>query len=239
MSITDDAPAQTKDADSHPDESPDQGAEEAEASAQSSPQAPEAEETTELPPQILPSAIESHQTQEAPNSDDTPGEPLPLRNGVHTSGESAINTAESRHHHHSSERDEKADSETAARLEAMAKERDQLREEVAELRQSLENIQGKHQEELSGLREEIEDAQSAKENAESQYRTLLAKVNTIRSQLGERLKADAVHEPRSRHLEPRMLSRYRKSYRKPAPKSKSCRRRSAVHSRRIRVCNPP
>lgn len=95
---------------------------------------------------------------------------LPLRNGVHGPD----------------------NSETAARLEAMAKERDDLRAEVIELRKSLETIQGKHQEDLSGLREEVEEAQSAKENAEGQYRTLLGKVNTIRSQLGERLKADAV-----------------------------------------------
>lgn len=89
------------------------------------------------------------------------------------------------------EGDDQAPSETSARLDAMAKERDHLRAQVAELRKSLETIQEKHQGELTGLRDEVEDAQSAKENAESQYRTLLGKVNTIRSQLGERLKADA------------------------------------------------
>ena len=37
----------------------------------------------------------------------------------------------------------------------------------------------------------MEEAQSGKERAEEQYKTLLGKVNAIRSQLGERLKADA------------------------------------------------
>jgi len=83
------------------------------------------------------------------------------------------------------------DSDTIARLDAMAKERDSLQAEVAELRKSLEDIQGKHQEELSGVREEVDEVQAGKERAEEQYRTLLGKVNTIRSQLGERLKADA------------------------------------------------
>lgn len=84
------------------------------------------------------------------------------------------------------------DTETSARLDAMAKERDDLKAEVAELRKSLESIQEKHNEDLSGLKDEVEQAESAKETAETQYRTLLGKVNTIRSQLGERLKADAV-----------------------------------------------
>jgi len=83
------------------------------------------------------------------------------------------------------------DSDTIARLDAMAKERDSLQAEVVELRKSLEDIQGKHQEELSGVREEVDEVQAGKERAEEQYRTLLGKVNTIRSQLGERLKADA------------------------------------------------
>jgi len=86
-------------------------------------------------------------------------------------------------------------SDTTARLEAMAKDRDALTAEVAELRRSLESIQGKHDEELSGLKAEAEEAQTARDSAEEQYRTLLGKVNTIRSQLGERLKADAVSCP--------------------------------------------
>ena len=162
--------------------------------------APEQVVTQSETPQSVPHDLEAPdvpQTPEAnePESQAEPktvaGETLPLRNGFHASEESAGETDDSTLHNHA-DGDDKTQSETTARLDAMAKERDTLRAEVAELRQSLESIQGKHQEELSGLREEVEDAQSAKENAESQYRTLLGKVNTIRSQLGERLKADAV-----------------------------------------------
>lgn len=81
---------------------------------------------------------------------------------------------------------------TGARLEALVNERTALREEVAQLRRSLEEIQGKHEEELGSIREQLADTQGEKEQAETQYRNLLGKVNTIRSQLGERLKADAV-----------------------------------------------
>ncbi|KAK4575252.1 hypothetical protein LTR86_001104 [Recurvomyces mirabilis] len=78
-------------------------------------------------------------------------------------------------------------SETTARLDALQQERDLLREEVTRLRQSLESIQTVHGEQ----RTELELSQQGKENAELQYRNLLGKVNTIRSQLGERLKQDA------------------------------------------------
>ena len=83
-------------------------------------------------------------------------------------------------------------SDTSARLEAMSKERSALRDEVIQLRKSLEDIQEKHEEEIGGLREQLDDTQGEKEHAETQYRNLLGKVNTIKSQLGERLKADAV-----------------------------------------------
>ena len=81
---------------------------------------------------------------------------------------------------------------TDARLEALAAEREALREEVAQVRRSLEEIQEKHEEELGTVREQLRETQGEKEQAESQYRSLLGKVNTIKSQLGERLKADAV-----------------------------------------------
>lgn len=73
----------------------------------------------------------------------------------------------------------------------MQQERDNLRAEVTHLRQSLESLQQKHDEEVSGVKEELEQSQQGKEHAETQYRNLLGKINTIRSQLGERLKADA------------------------------------------------
>jgi hypothetical protein len=83
-------------------------------------------------------------------------------------------------------------SDTAVRLEALAKERDSLRQEVIVLRKNLESIQGKHVEELGSLQGELDEANEAKEHFETQYRTLLGRVNTIKSSLGDRLKADAV-----------------------------------------------
>ncbi|EME84867.1 uncharacterized protein MYCFIDRAFT_53108 [Pseudocercospora fijiensis CIRAD86] len=92
--------------------------------------------------------------------------------------------------------DNEAGSDTAARLDAMQQERDSLRAEVTQLRRALESLQEKHSEEkpdedVSSLRQELEQAQQGKETAEANYRTLQNRVNTIRSQLGERLKADA------------------------------------------------
>lgn len=85
-----------------------------------------------------------------------------------------------------------SDVNTGDRLDALARERSALREEVAQLRRSLEEIQEKHEEDLFSVREQLEETQGEKEHAETQYRNLLGKVNTIRSQLGDRLKADAV-----------------------------------------------
>lgn len=81
--------------------------------------------------------------------------------------------------------------DTDARLEALVNERAALREEVAQVRRSLEEIQGKYQDEMGVLRKQLAGTQAEKDQAETQYRNLLGKVNTIRSQLGERLKADA------------------------------------------------
>ncbi len=85
-----------------------------------------------------------------------------------------------------------SNTDTEARLDALARERNALREEVAELRRSLEEIQEKHEEELISLREQLQEAQGEREHVETQYRNLLGKVNTIKSTLGDRLKADAV-----------------------------------------------
>lgn len=82
--------------------------------------------------------------------------------------------------------------ETSARLDALASERAALRAEVAQLRKSLEEVQERHEEELTSIREQLAASQDEKEHAERQYHNLLGKVNTIKSQLGERLKADAV-----------------------------------------------
>ncbi|KAI4261626.1 MAG: hypothetical protein L6R42_003177 [Xanthoria sp. 1 TBL-2021] len=81
--------------------------------------------------------------------------------------------------------------DTEARLEALALERSALRDEVTQLRESLERIQAKHEDDMTIIRGELNERTVEKEHAETQYRNLLGKVNTIRSQLGERLKADA------------------------------------------------
>ena len=95
-------------------------------------------------------------------------------------------------------------SDASARLDAIAKERDALRQEVTELRQSLEEVQNNqsagtsdethanHEEEMRSLREELDEANEGKEHFETQYKNLLGRVNTIKTSLGDRLKADAV-----------------------------------------------
>lgn len=83
-------------------------------------------------------------------------------------------------------------SDTSARLDAIAKERDALRQEVTELRKSLESIQEKHEEEISTLQSDLEEANENKDHFETQYKNLLGRVNTIKTSLGDRLKADAV-----------------------------------------------
>ncbi|KAH7389705.1 hypothetical protein DE146DRAFT_174443 [Phaeosphaeria sp. MPI-PUGE-AT-0046c] len=95
-------------------------------------------------------------------------------------------------------------SDTSARLDAIAKERDALRQEVIELRKSLENIQSNQDKqppsgsesekdaEIQSLKEELEEANEEKEHFETQYKNLLGRVNTIKTSLGDRLKADAV-----------------------------------------------
>ncbi|ERF76111.1 hypothetical protein EPUS_01444 [Endocarpon pusillum Z07020] len=78
-----------------------------------------------------------------------------------------------------------------ARFEALVKDRDALRIEVTQLRQSLEELQANHQTSLGCVQQELRETRTEKENAEEQYQTLLGRVNTIKAQLGERLKADA------------------------------------------------
>lgn len=82
--------------------------------------------------------------------------------------------------------------DTNSRPDALLREKQTLRDEVIQLRKSIEGLQVKHEETLSDLRMQLEETRGEKEHAETQYRTLLGKVNTIKSQLGERLKADAV-----------------------------------------------
>lgn len=106
------------------------------------------------------------------------------------------------------ERDETDDAQTSltsvssedpnSRLEAMQQERDNLHAEVTQLRQSLESLQEKHDEELSTAQEELAESNQGKSKAELQYRNLLDKVNQIKAQLGERLKADAAELEQAR-----------------------------------------
>ncbi len=79
-----------------------------------------------------------------------------------------------------------------ARFEALVRERDALRIEVTQLRRSLEELQANHQTSLESVQQDLHETQAGKRNAEEQYQTLLGRVNTIKAQLGERLKADAV-----------------------------------------------
>ena len=77
-------------------------------------------------------------------------------------------------------------------FDTLTQERDALREEVAQVRKALEDLQARHEAEIERIRAQLAHTENDKEQAESQYRNLLVKVNTIRSQLGDRLKADAV-----------------------------------------------
>ncbi|KAK9854076.1 hypothetical protein MYU51_004799 [Penicillium brevicompactum] len=77
------------------------------------------------------------------------------------------------------------------RFDALVRDRDSLRAEVADVRKSLEDIQSKHAAEIEPLQQRLDDAESKKDHAETQYQKLLERVNTIKSQLGERLKEDA------------------------------------------------
>ena len=111
----------------------------------------------------------------------------PVRNGAQQTAAPAA----------SQQSDEDDDNESelprdpSSRLDAMQQERDTLRAEVTQLRQSLESLQERHNEELSGVKEELEQSEQSREQKETQYRNLMTKVNQIRSQLGERLKEDA------------------------------------------------
>lgn len=79
-------------------------------------------------------------------------------------------------------------------LEVLQMERNSLGAEVEQLRESLKAIRAKHQEEVTEVNEKLKEAIGEKENADSKYRDLLGRVSTIKSQLGERLRADAVGE---------------------------------------------
>ena len=86
--------------------------------------------------------------------------------------------------------DRGADSDTAAKLEAMGQEREALRQEVEQLRKQLESIKENHSGEVSQLKSDLEESNTAKENAEEEYQNLLGRVNQIKQTLSDRLKRD-------------------------------------------------
>lgn len=67
---------------------------------------------------------------------------------------------------------------------------EQLSNIQAKHSEEVSTISGQHTEEVSSIRAELAESESAKDLAETQYQSLLGRINTIKSSLGERLKAD-------------------------------------------------
>ncbi|KAL8914454.1 MAG: hypothetical protein Q9171_000959 [Xanthocarpia ochracea] len=157
------------------------------------------ERATNAPsPSSLDSKREPSNGQVIPTLSNDPEQSIPLSNATEYAKDNdaesdsvAASTLTSPSLHKPREHSVDPSDDTGARLEALAQERAALKDEVTQLRRSLEKIQAKHEEDMMVIRGELEERTGEKEHAETQYRNLLGKVNTIRSQLGERLKADA------------------------------------------------
>jgi predicted nuclease with TOPRIM domain len=80
----------------------------------------------------------------------------------------------------------------ADKLEALARERDNLRQEVSELRKALEDIQGKHDQEIKNLQVKLETAEESRDEADQRHSDLRVRVKEITATLGERLKSNTV-----------------------------------------------
>lgn len=91
---------------------------------------------------------------------------------------------------HKDEEESSGAAATTAKLEAMSQEREALRQEVEQLRKQLESLQESHVQEVAQLKTELEESEAAKDHAESQYQTLLGRIEKIKETLGERLKRD-------------------------------------------------
>jgi len=78
----------------------------------------------------------------------------------------------------------------SVKLEAMSQDREALRVEVEDLRRQLESLRETHTQEVVQLKTDLEESESAKTHAETQYQTLLGRVQTIKETLGDRLKRD-------------------------------------------------
>lgn len=72
----------------------------------------------------------------------------------------------------------------------MSQDRESLRLEVEQLRRQLESIQEGHAQETTQLRADLDESEAAREHAETQYQTLLNRVEKIKETLGDRLKRD-------------------------------------------------
>lgn len=150
----------------------------------------------EAEPELLTKTITNDASTDDDDVDDLPDpsdpiSPLSNGNGARNFISSAVAVGIARSRSNQSITPPILASNTDERLEALVKERDSLRIEVIELRKSLENIQEKHEEEITGLQEQLEESQAGKEHFETQYRNLLGRVNGIKASLGDRLKADA------------------------------------------------
>jgi dsDNA-specific endonuclease/ATPase MutS2 len=91
--------------------------------------------------------------------------------------------------------DEKARADKlAAELEALRKELagSQASVELAKLRSELEEERELHETTRVEAERRVKEIQEAKEGVDAQYSALLGRVSTIRTTLGERMKADAV-----------------------------------------------
>lgn len=96
--------------------------------------------------------------------------------------------------------------EETARAKRLTAEVQSLREELAAAARAAKGGDTAQEEELQDLRGRVEEERKARQNAEkqaahvqeqkdnvdAQYRNLLGRVSTIRTTLGERMKADAV-----------------------------------------------
>jgi vacuolar-type H+-ATPase subunit D/Vma8 len=93
--------------------------------------------------------------------------------------------------------DQKHTSDFSEKLDVMAKERDLLLQQVAELRKSLEEISVKHQSDIDQLQTRLQDAESGKQLSETLHNNLKERVTTITASLGERMRANKVRAPLS------------------------------------------
>lgn len=82
--------------------------------------------------------------------------------------------------------------ELEGRLEAALKEQKVHSDALKELQQELAEVKEAHTQELSEFDERLHRVQEEKQQLDTQYRNLLDRLATIKTTLGDRLKADAV-----------------------------------------------